>query len=63
MKDNYPNFYWQVKEQLVREIREAQRWSAIEEAALALMHVDLMGKQMKEEVERNIHNGDTQATK
>ena len=49
MKDYYPSFYQQTKEILVREIRDAQRWSAIEEAALALLQVRNMGGQMEKE--------------
>jgi hypothetical protein len=39
----------QICEALVREIRDAKRWSAIEEACQALMTVRLMAAQMDHE--------------
>lgn len=51
MDENYPECYQQIREALVCEIRDAQRWSAIMEAWDALLHVRLMAKQMKEEAE------------
>ena len=39
-------------EAIVREIGLATRWSAIYEAWHALLHVRLMAKQMKEELNR-----------
>ena len=51
MKDYYPSFFWQTRELLVREIRDAQRWSAVEEAGMALLKVIRTGEQMKKEAE------------
>lgn len=51
MKNYYPSFYQQTKEILVREIRDAQRWCAIEDAAMALLTVRRMGEQMAKEAE------------
>lgn len=36
MNNYYPNSFWQIREALVVEIRDAQRWSVIEDAFLAL---------------------------
>ena len=63
MKDYYPSFYWQTKEILVKEIRDAQRWSAIEEATNALLTVQRMGKQMKKEAEHLNNNNITCSSK
>ena len=51
MKDYYPPLYWQAKEQLVKEIADAQRWSTVEEAIKALYKVNYMGNQMANEAE------------
>lgn len=51
MKDNYPEFYWQMKAQLVREIRQAQTWSNKVEACKALINVNLVGENMRKETE------------
>ena len=42
-EDYYPNFYWQMKAQLVREIRDAQTWSNKVDAFNALMNVNPTG--------------------
>jgi len=51
MKDYYPDFFWQTREVLVREIRDAQRWCAVEDAAYALIKVIRTGEEMKKERE------------
>ena len=51
MDDNYPSCYTLIREALVREISDAARWSAIEEAWHALLHVRRMAKSMKEEAD------------
>lgn len=51
MKEYYPPFFQQTREILVREIGCAQRWSAIEDAALALLKVIRIGESMKKEAE------------
>ena len=38
-----------IREAIVREIRDAQRWSAIEEGWQALLHVKQMAKALHEE--------------
>ena len=48
-KDYYPNFYWQMKAQLVREIRDAQTWSNKVDACNALMNVNMTGESMANE--------------
>ena len=52
MKDYYPSFFWQTREALVREIRDAKRWSAVEEATHALLNIIRTGESMKKEAER-----------
>ena len=51
MKDYYPSFFWQTREMLVREIRDAQTWSGVESAALALLKVINLGTQLRDEAE------------
>ena len=51
MEDYYPDFFWQTREALVREIRDAQRWSSIQEATLALLKVIRVGEKMRQEAE------------
>ena len=48
-EDYYPNFYWQMKAQLVREIRDAQTWSNKVDACNALMNVNMIGESMANE--------------
>lgn len=50
-QDNYPEGYHLIREALVREMRDAQRWSAIKDAWDALFKVRLMAQQMKEEAD------------
>ena len=47
--DGYPHGYQLIKEAMVREIRDATRWSSIEEAWMALQHVRIMAEAMKNE--------------
>jgi hypothetical protein len=66
-QETLPSFYTQVREELVRQINEAQRWSAVEDAAMALIKVRRMAEQHQNE-QRHIRNmpvramGDSSAT-
>ncbi len=48
----YPEQYSQVREVIIRQIGMATRWSAIQEAISAMLHIELMGLQMLEEHEK-----------
>jgi len=50
-KDNYPECHIQIREALVREIRDAQRWSSMVEAWEALLQVRRLAEELKEEEE------------
>jgi hypothetical protein len=47
--ETLPSFYTQVCEELVRQIHQAQRWCAVEEATMALMKVRRMAEQHQRE--------------
>ena len=49
MKDEYPESLSLIREALVKEIRDATRWSAIIDAWSALLHVRLRAKRLQEE--------------
>ena len=49
MEKYYPDFYWQMKAQLVREIRDAQTWSDKVDTYLALLNINHVGKAMMKE--------------
>lgn len=49
MKDEYPESLGLIREALVKEIRDAKRWSAIVDAWSALLHVRLRAKSLQEE--------------
>jgi hypothetical protein len=51
VEDHWPESYQQVREALVREIRDAERWSAVVEAWEALQAVRRRARQMKNESE------------
>ena len=57
---NYPLGYQTAKEAIVREIRDAKRWSAISEAIYALHTNIRIGNQMKEEQDK-LHPSTTRA--
>ena len=48
--ETLPSMYHQVREELVRQISEASRWSAVEEAFVALLKVRHMAKQHQQEM-------------
>ena len=45
----HPESYSLIREALVKEIRDASRWSAIVDAWSALLHVRLRAKRLQEE--------------
>ena len=45
----YPESLSLIREALVKEIRDASRWSAIVDAWMALLHVRLRAKRLQEE--------------
>ncbi|MFH2029644.1 MAG: hypothetical protein ABIJ40_03330 [Bacteroidota bacterium] len=58
MEKYYPDFYWQMKAQLVREIRDAQIWSDKVDTYLALLNINRVGKAMMEEA-KHLSGGNT----
>ena len=49
VRDHYPRSFHLVCEALVRRMRDGKRWSAIEEAWEALVHVKQMGDSLEKE--------------